>query len=79
MKNKFQGLFIAAVLLVSIDTHADDPINSSLNLSNPDVRKCLIESTKSEGWKLAALYYDENQKLVMIFDKGKDSKTYISK
>ncbi|SFC94604.1 hypothetical protein [Algibacter pectinivorans] len=79
MKNKLQVLFVAITLLVTIGAQANDRINSSLNLSNPDVRKCLIESTESEGWKMAALYYDANKKLVMIFEKGEDSKTYISK
>ncbi|XMO87795.1 hypothetical protein AAFN75_05785 [Algibacter sp. AS12] len=79
MKNKLQVLFVAIILLVTIDAQANDRINSSFNLNNPDVRKCLIESTQSEGWKMAAIYYDASKKLVMIFEKGEDSKTYVSK
>ena len=76
---KLQLLFVAITLLLSIDAKADDTINSSLNLNNPDVRKCLIESTKKEGWKLAALYFNKEEKLVIIFEKDNNSKTYISK
>lgn len=76
---KFQLLVIAIILLLSIDAKADDKINSSLNLSNPDVRKCLVEATQSEGWKIAALYFNKEEKLVMIFEKDNNSKTYISK
>lgn len=76
---KFQLLFIVIMLLLSIDAKADDKINSSLNLSNPDVRKCLVEATQSEGWKIAALYFNKEEKLVMIFEKDNNSKTYISK
>ncbi|WP_339893972.1 hypothetical protein [uncultured Algibacter sp.] len=76
---KLQLLFVAMILLLSIDVKADDIVNSSLNLSNPDVRKCLVEATKSEGWKLTALYYNADEKLVMIFEKGNNTKTYMSK
>ena len=76
---KFQLLLIVIMLLLSIDAKADDKINSSLNLSNPDVRKCLVEATQSEGWKIAALYFNKEEKLVMIFEKDNNSKTYISK
>ena len=76
---KLQLLFVAMMLLLSIDVKANDAINSSLNLSNPDVRKCLVEATKSEGWKLAALYYNADDKLVMIFEKDHKAKTYMSK
>ncbi len=50
-----------------------------LDLLNPDVRKCLIEASKSEGWKLEALYENKQNKLVFIFSKGNETKTYISK
>ena len=76
---KLQLLFVAMMLLLSIDVKANDAINSSLNLSNPDVRKCLVEATKSEGWKVAALYYNADDKLVMIFEKDHKAKTYMSK
>lgn len=76
---KLQLLFVAMILLLSIDVKADDIVNSSLNLSNPDVRKCLVEATKSEGWKLTAFYYNADEKLVMIFEKGNNTKTYMSK
>ena len=76
---KLQLLFVAMMLLLSIDMKADDTINSSLDLNNPDVRKCLVESTTSEGWKLAAFYSNADEKLVMIFEKGDKVKTYLSK
>ncbi|MGB5420087.1 hypothetical protein [Algibacter sp.] len=76
---KLQLLFVAMMLLISIDVKADDTINSNLDLDNPDVRKCLVEATQSEGWKLAALYFNADEKLVMIFEKDNNSKTYISK
>ena len=67
------------MLLLSIDVKADDKTYSNLNLSNPDVRKCLIEAAQSEGWKIVALYFNKEEKLVMIFEKDNNSKTYISK
>lgn len=79
MMKKLQLLFVAIMLLLSVDVKADDAINSSLNLNNPDVRKCLLEATKTEGWKLAALYINADEKLVMIFEKGNNTKTYLSK
>ena len=79
MMKKLQLLFVAMALLISIDMRADDVINSSLNLSNPDVRKCLLEATKTEGWKLTALYYNADENLVMIFEKGNNTKTYLGK
>jgi len=79
MMKKLQLLFVAMMLLFAIDVKADDTINSNLNLNNPDVRKCLMEASKSEGWKLAALYYNADEKLVMIFEKGNNNKTYMSK
>lgn len=79
MMKKLQLLFVAMMLLLSIDVKADDIINSSLNLSNPDVRKCLLEASKTEGWKMAAFYFNADEKLVMIFEKGNNTKTYMSK
>lgn len=75
---KLQLLSVAAMLLLSINVNADT-IKSDLNLFNPDVRKCLIEASKSEGWKLEAVYMDAQEKLVMIFGKGKETKTYMNK
>lgn len=75
---KLQLLFVAMMLLLSIDAKADDAINANLNLNNPDVRKCLVEATQSEGWELAALYYNADEKLVMIFEKDNNLKTYLS-
>ena len=49
MMKKLQLLFVAMMLLFAIDVKADDTINSNLNLKNPDVRKCLMEDSKSEG------------------------------
>ncbi|GAA4940026.1 hypothetical protein GCM10023314_11020 [Algibacter agarivorans] len=79
MMKKLQFLFVAMMLLISIDVKADDIVNSSLNLNNPDVRKCLLDATKSEGWKLASVYLSSDDKLVYIFDKGNDTKIYTSK
>lgn len=76
---KLQLLFVALMLLISIDMKADDTINSSLNLNNPDVRKCLVEASKSEGWKLAAFYLNADEKLVMLFEKDNKTKVYMSK
>ncbi len=76
---KLQLLFVALMLLLSIDMKADDTINSSLNLNNPDVRKCLVEASKSEGWKLAAFYLNADEKLVMLFEKDNKTKVYMSK
>lgn len=76
---KLQLLLIAMMLLFAIDVKADDTINSNLDLINPDVRKCLLESSKSEGWELTTLYFNADNKLVMIFEKGENSRTYMSK
>lgn len=76
---KLQLLFVALMLTLSFEAKADDIINTSLNLNNPDVRKCLVESTQNEDWKLTTLYYNADKKLVMIFEKGNDTKTYVSK
>ena len=76
---KLQLLIVAMVLMLSIDASADTIKNSKLNLNNPDVRKCLLEATKSSGWELASVYLNSDNKLVMIFDKGNDTKIYTSK
>ena len=75
---KLQLISVVAMLLFSINVKADT-IKSELNLFNPDVRKCLIEASKSEGWKLDAVYMNAQEKLVMIFGKGEDSKVYTDK
>ena len=75
---KLQLLSVAALLLFSVNINADT-VKTNLNLFNPDVRKCLIEASESEGWKLEAVYTDEQDKLVMVFGKGTETKTYIDK
>ncbi|WP_405294122.1 hypothetical protein [Algibacter sp. Ld11] len=75
---KLQLLSVAAMLLFSVNINADT-VNPNLNLFNPDVRKCLIEASESEGWKLEAVYTDTQDKLVMVFGKGTETKTYINK
>ncbi|MEL0651944.1 hypothetical protein V6246_10960 [Algibacter sp. TI.3.09] len=75
---KLQLLSVAAMLLFSVNINADT-VKTNLNLFNPDVRKCLIEASESEGWKLEAVYTDEQDKLVMVFEKGTETKTYIDK
>ena len=76
---KLQLIIAAIALLLSIGVNADTIKNSKLNLNNPDVRKCLLESTKESGWDLASVYLNKDNKLVMIFDKGNDTKIYTSK
>lgn len=74
---KLQLLFAVLMLLFSIDMKADDiTINSELNLYNPDVRKCLLEASKQEGWQLKSTYINAEDELVMIFDKGDNSRLY---
>lgn len=79
MIKKLQLACIAMMLLVSMGTNADTIKNSNLNLNNPDVRKCLLEASNDTGWKLASVYLNSENKLVMIFDKGKDTKIYTGK
>ena len=77
---KVKLLFLAVVLMVSAQVNAaDNPVNRELNLINPDVRKCLIEASQAEGWKLEAYYFDKKDNLVMVFGKEGELKTYISK
>lgn len=77
---KLQLLLVAATLLISFNAKADDTIiNAEVNLSNPDVRKCLIESSQSEGWRLASITMNKENKLVMIFDKGNTTRVYTNK
>lgn len=77
---KLQLLLIAMVLMVSVQVNAtENPVNRKFNLNNPDVRKCLIEASKSEGWKLEAYYINANDKLVMVFGKDGETKVYAAK
>ncbi|PKQ45651.1 hypothetical protein [Confluentibacter flavum] len=79
MKKTLQFLSVAIILLLSINVKADTIINSELNLFNPDVRKCLLEASKSEGWELKSIYMNSEEKLVYVFSKGNDDKVYLSK
>lgn len=79
MKKKLQLLAVATMLSFSFNAKADTIKNSALNLNNPDVRKCLLEASETDGWKLASVYLNADEKLVMIFDKGNDSREYTSK
>ena len=65
--------------MLSIKMKADTIINSDLNLYNPDVRKCLIEASQSEGWELKSIYMNSEEKLVYVFSKDNDDKIYLSK
>ncbi|KJD31206.1 hypothetical protein PK35_15310 [Tamlana nanhaiensis] len=71
-------IIIAFGLLFNVAANADTIKNSKLNLNNPDVRKCLIEAAQSEGWKLASVYLNANNKIVYVFDKENDTKIYTS-
>lgn len=74
---KLRLLPLAFAFLFSLNMKADDVIvNSNLNLYNPDVRKCLLETSKNEGWELKSVYLNSNQELVMVFDKGETTKVY---
>ena len=63
MMKKLQLLFVAMMLLLSVGVNADTIKNSELNLINPDVRKCLLDASSSEGWKLESVYSDEKENL----------------
>jgi hypothetical protein len=80
MMKKLQFLLITMMLLLSVHVNADEIIvNSNLDLYNPDVRKCLLDATKQEGWELKSVYLNSEDKLIMIFDKGNDTKIYKTK
>lgn len=79
MKTKLQLLLVAFTILIFTNVKAETIINSELNLNNPDVRKCLMETSENEGWKLASTYLDSNNDLVFVLLKGNDKKIYISK
>ncbi|MDO7172254.1 hypothetical protein [Mariniflexile sp. AS56] len=79
MKKKLQLLTAAIMLLLTVNVNADTIINSDLNLYNPDIRKCLLDASKSEGWELKSVYMNANNKLVYVFSKDSNDKVYISK
>lgn len=80
MNKKLQLFCVAVVLFFSVKVNADDVIRiNNLNLLNPDVRKCLIESSKNEGWELKSVYMNSDSKLVYVFSKGNSDKIYTSK
>jgi hypothetical protein len=72
---KLQLLCASLMLLLTVTVNAAE---LRLNLENPDVRKCLIEATEDEGWELKASYMNDNEKLVMIFVKGTQTRSYTS-
>ncbi len=72
-------LLASAMILLSVGVNADDIINTDLNLQNPDVRKCLLEASKEDGWQLKSVYMNTSDELVMVFDKGNSTKIYKSK
>ncbi|WP_370477519.1 hypothetical protein [Tamlana flava] len=80
MKKKLQLFCLVAGLLLSVKVNADDVKRiNNLNLLNPDVRKCLLESSKNEGWELKSVYMNSESKLVFVFSKGESDKIYTSK
>lgn len=79
MNKKLQLVLVAITLLISFNVKADTIINSELNLNNPDVRKCIIEASKVEGWKIESIYINSDNKLVYIFSKDNNDRVYISK
>ncbi len=77
---KLQLLALALGLLFTIDMKANDvTVNSNLNLYNPDVRKCLLDASKSEGWELKSVYLNDKKELVMVFDKDNKTRVYKTK
>lgn len=75
-----QSILAAFVLLISFNVQADNVIlNKNLNLFNPDVRQCLIESSKAEGWELRSVYLNTKSEIIMIFEKDGDKKIYKSR
>ena len=77
---KLQSILATGILFLSFNVKADEvKTNTSLNLFNPDVRKCLVEASQAEGWVLKSVYLDEKNQIVMIFDKGEEKRIYKSK
>lgn len=68
-------IFASMMLLLSVSVQATE---LRLNLNNPDVRKCLLDASESEGWELKALYQNTNEELVYVFVKGNEKRTYTS-
>ena len=79
MNKKLQFFAVAMMLLLTANVSADTIINSDLNLYNPDVRKCLLEASQSEGWELKSIYMNSKEELVYVFSKGNDDKIYLTK
>ena len=79
MNKKIQFLLVALAIFVSTSVKADPIINSTLDLLNPDVRKCLLQSCKADGWELKAVYLNSSEKLVYIFSKDGQDLKYINK
>ena len=73
---KFKLLSIIGMLLFSLNVIADD--NPKLNLKNPDVRKCLLDASKAEGWEVEKMYYNNEKKLVIVLKKENEKRIYIS-
>ena len=79
MKKKLQLLSVAILLLLSVSVQANEVTRiNNVNLNNPDVLKCLVESTENEGWKLAAVYLNSDDKLVYVFSKDNNDRIYTS-
>ncbi|WP_027138198.1 hypothetical protein [Gaetbulibacter saemankumensis] len=70
---KFYFLTVIAMLLFSVSASA---VELNLNLNNPDVRKCLIESAGQEGWEHSATYLDADNKVVLVFSKDGKNVSY---
>lgn len=80
MNKKLQLALVALAIFFTTTVKADpNPIiKTDLNLLNPDVRKCLLESSDVEGWEVSAIYMNSDNKLVYIFSKGDEDRKYIS-
>lgn len=75
-----QSFFATAILLLSFNVQADDTfLNTDLNLFNPDVRQCLKEASKAEGWTLKSVYLNTKKEIIMIFEKDGEKRIYRSK
>ncbi|MCH4552020.1 MULTISPECIES: hypothetical protein [Aestuariibaculum] len=59
-------LLFTGMLLLTANVKA---VELNLNLNNPDVRQCLIDSASKDGWELKAKYLDDNDKVVLVFKK----------
>ncbi|NAS11491.1 hypothetical protein [Poritiphilus flavus] len=70
--------FLLLLLLMFVNLQAQDS-RSGLDLTKGDVLKCLVDTAKSDGWHLIKAYYDPKGKLVLIFVKDGQTRTYISR